>query len=171
MEAQAQTTRSLRRAIVLVVTVAAVAVPAAQANHQYGDAVDRQAPANVGAQDQAATGGYLDAVDRFVLNNAPLDAVDRWLINHPPEGVASGALDAVEFIRSQPRAETAGRGYDAVELIRSQPKGTTTPTLVSVEPGFDWGDAGIGAGMAFGALLLAAAVAYAARSRGRVAHS
>jgi hypothetical protein len=28
-------------------------------------------------------------------------------------------------------------------------------TLVSTNPGFDWGDAGIGAGAAFGALLLA----------------
>ena len=165
MKTLTQTTRSITRAIVLVLAVAAIAVPAAQANHQYGDAVDRHAAS------LSPAGGYLDAVDRYILNNAPPDAVDRLLRNHEPEIVVGGALDEIELVRGEARGATANRSYDAVELVRSQPTETSAQVAVAAEPGFDWADAGIGAGVAFAAMLLAAAAVLAARGRGRVAHS
>jgi hypothetical protein len=43
-------------------------------------------------------------------------------------------------------------------------------TVVSTSPGFDWGDAGIGAGAALGAMLLASIAGLAVvRRRGRLA--
>ena len=196
MEASRRTYRKRVRWLVLALAVVAVGVPAAQAAEDpYLDAVDRyvlnnpggiQSATGLDAVDRTAlndsvhvkgtpasetSGGYLDAVDRFVLNNRPLDVIDRWLLNHPPQGVSTGSFDAIELVRNDPRGVTANRGYDAVELVRALPKSQPTPATVAAEPGFDWADAGIGAGIAFGAMLLAAAAALGARSRGRVAHS
>ena len=195
MEASRRTYRKRVRWLVLALAVVAVGVPAAQAAEDpYLDAVDRyvlnnpggiQSATGLDAVDRTAlndsvhfdgtpagetSGGYLDAVDRFVLNNRPLDVIDRWLLNHPPQGVSTGSFDAIELVRNDPRGVTANRSYDAVELVRTQPKSLPT-SAVATEPGFDWADAGIGAGIAFGAMLLAAAAALGARSRGRVAHS
>jgi hypothetical protein len=45
-----------------------------------------------------------------------------------------------------------------------------TTTVVSTGDGFDWGDAGIGAATAIGAVLLASVAAVAMRRRGRLAY-
>lgn len=176
------------RAIVLGLAVAAFAVPAAQANHDYGDAFARSLGNTVDLP------GYPDAVDRAALNraaqtspdaferavrngvggqavldvsgNAYPDAFDRALRNGPTH---VGSLDEIELIRSQPRVDVPVRGLDLIEQVGIEPRQTTTPSTVST-PGFDWADAGIGAGLAFGALLLAAAAAIAVRGRSRVVH-
>jgi hypothetical protein len=61
---------------------------------------------------------------------------------------------------------------DGVEITRTQPRSNTADTLsvpqVVSSPGFDWGDAGIGAGIALGLVLLAGAAFQATRHLGRM---
>ena len=74
------------------------------------------------------------------------------------------ARDGIEIARLQPRTEV--RAGDLIENVRLAPRTVSTPVVVS-SPGFDWSDAGIGAGLAL-ALVLAAGAAYiATRHMGR----
>lgn len=83
------------------------------------------------------------------------------------------ALDSVEFVRAAPRTTAPD-----IELVRLQPRNTThaldnielvrvAPQTGSPEvaaaPGFDWGDAGIGAGVMAGFALLGLGAAAATR--------
>jgi hypothetical protein len=53
--------------------------------------------------------------------------------------------------------------------VRVEPRGLDQPTLVATDSrSFDWGDAGIGAGLAFAAILLAGAAALSVRQYGRL---
>jgi hypothetical protein len=74
------------------------------------------------------------------------------------------ARDGVEYIRGQSRFDV--RPGDRIENVRLQPRTVSTPQVVS-SPGFDWRDAGIGAGLALGLALLAAAALRATRHLGR----
>jgi hypothetical protein len=61
------------------------------------------------------------------------------------------------------------RGSDRVENVRVEPRGLDKPVLVvSDGSSFDWGDAGIGAGLAFAAILLAGAAALSVRQFNRL---
>ena len=65
-------------------------------------------------------------------------------------------------------APTPAAADDGIVLRRDGSKAVqvvTVPSQVAQAEGFDWGDAAIGAGAGLGALLLAAARAYVARSR------
>jgi hypothetical protein len=75
-------------------------------------------------------------------------------------------LDGVENVRVEPRGDV--RGLDGVENVRVEPRGLDKPVLVSDTRSFDWGDAGIGAGLAFAAILLAGAAALSVRQYGRL---
>jgi hypothetical protein len=55
-------------------------------------------------------------------------------------------------------------------LWRTAAPVSSVPVLAVPEKGFDWSDAGIGAGVTFGSLLLASAGAFAVRRRGVLAH-
>jgi len=157
--------RRLRPAL-LVLVVAGFAAPSAQAGKAGDlvpppDAVDRYIANNLDdIQAQLGLGGPLDAVDRFILNNAPLDAVDRFILNNAP-------LDAVDrSILNHPQGLEMG-ALGEVEEVAVQPP-TAAP---AVGGGFDWADAGVGAAIAFGTMLLAVGTALAARTRGRLAQS
>jgi hypothetical protein len=74
------------------------------------------------------------------------------------------ARDGIEVARLQPRNEV--RSGDLIENVRLAPRSVSTPQVVA-SPGFDWSDAGIGAGLAL-ALVLAGGAAYiATRHMGR----
>ena len=68
------------------------------------------------------------------------------------------AQDKIELVRLQPRSTV--HSLDGVELVRLAPRTTQAPDVVS-SPGFDWGDAAIGASLvvALGLLGLGAAMA------------
>jgi hypothetical protein len=68
--------------------------------------------------------------------------------------------------RSQPAVQMGD--YSGIEQARLQPRGTSGPQLVSA-PSFDWGDAGVGAGLAFAAMLLAGVTSLALRQNRRLA--
>ena len=69
--------------------------------------------------------------------------------------------DQIEVVRAQPRATPS----DKIEFVRTQPRSIGEPQVVSA--GFDWKDAGIGAGLALALVLLGAGAALASRHVGR----
>ena len=69
--------------------------------------------------------------------------------------------DQIEVVRAQPRATPS----DKIEFVRTQPRSIGKPQVVSA--GFDWKDAGIGAGLALALVLLGAGAALASRHVGR----
>jgi hypothetical protein len=64
------------------------------------------------------------------------------------------------------QSQVKGGDYALLEKNRGEPSTVATPQLVS-SPGFDWGDAGIGAGVAIGLLLLGGAAVSASRHLGK----
>jgi hypothetical protein len=74
------------------------------------------------------------------------------------------ARDGIEVARLQPRNEV--RSGDLIENVRLAPRSVSTPQLVS-SPGFDWSDAGIGAGLALILVLAGGAALIATRHMGR----
>ena len=63
-------------------------------------------------------------------------------------------------------SQVKGSDYALLEKNRGEPSTVATPQLVS-SPGFDWGDAGIGAGVAIGLVLLGGAGVSASRHLGK----
>jgi hypothetical protein len=74
------------------------------------------------------------------------------------------ARDGIEVVRLQPRNEV--RAGDLIENVRLEPRSVSTPQVVS-SPGFDWSDAGIGAGLALIIVLAGGAALVATRHMGR----
>lgn len=74
------------------------------------------------------------------------------------------ARDGVEVTRMHPRS--TARDYDVIENRRGAPSTISTPQVVSA-PGFDWGDAGVGAGIVLGLALLAGAALRTTRHLGK----
>jgi hypothetical protein len=70
--------------------------------------------------------------------------------------------DAIEVARTNPRNVVSAD----IENVRLQPRTISTPQVVAA--GFDWGDAGVGAGIAFGLLLIGGAAFYGTRHLGKV---
>jgi hypothetical protein len=88
-----------------------------------------------------------------------------------PSGLPSAGLndylkarDGIEVVRLQPRNEV--RSGDLIENVRLAPRSVSTPQVVS-SPGFDWSDAGIGAGLALALVLAGGAALIATRHMGR----
>jgi hypothetical protein len=67
----------------------------------------------------------------------------------------------IENVRLQPRTVVSAD----IENVRLQPRTTSTPEVVSA--GFDWGDAGIGAGLVLGLVLIGGGAFYGTRYLGK----
>jgi hypothetical protein len=78
-----------------------------------------------------------------------------------PMDYAINRGDLIEVVRSTP----SGSPSDKIEFVRTQPRSIGEPQLVSA--GFDWKDAGIGAGLALALVLLGGGAALASRRVGR----
>jgi hypothetical protein len=85
-----------------------------------------------------------------------------------PTDYAANRGDRIELARLNDRVGNDVRGLDRVENVRVEPRGLDKPVLVSDTRSFDWGDAGVGAGLAFAAIMLAAAAALSVRQSGRL---
>jgi hypothetical protein len=108
-----------------------------------------------------------DALDRYRASNQPVsDALDRYLHN-TPDGYQPqlGAPVQVAFVR--PDGPDGHQPYAAYSAVAST---LPAPNAVGAE-GFDWRDAGVGAGVAFGLGLLAGGAALTVRDRRRLAQS
>jgi hypothetical protein len=141
--------RMLRR-IALAFAVAAVAAPTAQA-----------VPLEPGATEASVPRG----------NTAPHGTTIPQQYGMPtamPSDYAANRSDRIELARLNERVGGDVRGLDGVENVRVEPRGLDKPVLVSDTSSFNWGDAGIGAALAFAAILLAGAAALSARQYGRL---
>jgi hypothetical protein len=69
-------------------------------------------------------------------------------------------------ICAREESQVKGSDYALLEKNRGEPSTVATPQLVP-SPGFDWGDAGIGAGVAIGLVLLGGAAVSASRHLGK----
>jgi hypothetical protein len=94
------------------------------------------------------------------------DRIELARLNDRGKGADLRSLDGVENVRATPDSNV--RGLDRVENVRVEPRGSNEPVLVTDTRSFDWGDAGIGAGLAFAAILLAGAAALSVRQYGRL---
>jgi hypothetical protein len=86
-----------------------------------------------------------------------------------PTDYAAHRGDRIELVRLNDRVGNDVRGLDRVENVRVEPRGLDKPTLVASDSrSFNWSDAGIGAGLAFAAILLAGAAALSVRQYNRL---
>ena len=90
-----------------------------------------------------------------------VDASDYGMPRATPQDYAVSRGDLIEVVRSTPN----GTSSDKIEFVRTQPRSIGEPQVVSA--GFDWKDAGIGAGLALALVALGFGAALASRHVGR----
>jgi hypothetical protein len=133
--------------IALGLAVAAVAAPVAQAKVDEGSSVQAN--------------GYQAFATDFPSYANVVDASDYGMPRPTATDYAISRGDLIEVVRSTPN----GTSSDKIEFVRTQPRSIGEPQVVSA--GFDWKDAGIGAGLALALVLLGAGAALASRHVGR----
>ena len=133
--------------IALGLAIAAVAAPVAQAKVDEGSSV------------QANT--YQAFATDFPSYANVVNASDYGMPRPTATDYAISRGDLIEVVRSTPN----GTPSDKIEFVRTQPRSIGEPQVVSA--GFDWKDAGIGAGLALALVLLGTAAALASRHVGR----
>jgi hypothetical protein len=105
-------------------------------------------------------------------NTAPhgnqVEAGEYGMPTAMPSDYAANRGDRIELARLQDRTGSDLRAGDRVENVRVEPRGLDQPVLVVNDSSFNWSDAGIGAGLAFAAILLAGAAALGVRQHGRL---
>jgi hypothetical protein len=156
--------------VALGLAIAAVAAPVAQAKMDEGSSVqangyqafvtDFPSSANEGSSVQA--NGYQAFVTDFPSSSPNVVAASAYGMPRPtPTDYAISRGDLIEVVRSTPN----GTSSDKIEFVRTQPRSIGEPQVVSA--GFDWKDAGIGAGLALALVLLGGGAALASRHVGR----
>jgi hypothetical protein len=163
-------TRLLRQ-LVLGFAVALVAVPVAQAHPFEG------ATPSLGYIEDTSDSSSVNAVVRgdykAGLGAAPNTAIiagdDKRGIRTPTSGVGLIGDDKQNLPPADARALALAEYY-RYWRVPPQARGLDAPQVVSnPSGGFDWGDAGIGAGTVFAAVLLGAGAVLASRHVGRPA--
>ena len=129
----------------LGLAIAAIAAPVAQAKIDEGSSVQAN--------------GYQAFVTDFP--SSQVNASDYGMPRAMPVDYAVNRGDQIEVVRALP----SGSPSDKIEFVRTQPRSIGEPQVVSA--GFDWKDAGIGAGLALALVLLAGGAALASRHVGR----
>jgi hypothetical protein len=133
--------------IALGLAIAAVAAPVAQAKMDEGSSVQAN--------------GYQAFATDFPSYANVVNASDYGMPRPTATDYAISRGDLIEVVRSTPN----GTPSDKIEFVRSQPRSIGEPQVVSA--GFDWKDAGIGAGLALALVLLGGGAALASRHVGR----
>ena len=162
--------------MVLGFAVAALVVPAtAQARVDEGGIGQPNSVSEIGvkankAQIDFASQSQVKAYVPFVTDfpkyesTVKVNAGDYGMPRAMPTDYALQRGDAIEVARTHER--TAVRDGDLIENVRLEPRSVSTPQLVS-SPGFDWSDAGIGAGLLLGLMLVGGAAFYGTRQLGK----
>jgi hypothetical protein len=133
----------------LAFAVAAVAAPTAQARIDEAGGLTSASVRGeyIKAGSQSSSNSYIAGVTDFpkAVNHAAK-------IGGTPVGLPHAGLndylrsrDGIENVRLAPRS--TARSFDGIENVRVEPRTVDSPSLVA-SPGFDWSDAGIGAGVA-----------------------
>jgi hypothetical protein len=122
------------------------------------------------AQTDFAAEGQVNTFVPFVTDFPKYESTSK-VSTGTPVGLPNAGLneylkarDGIEIARLQPRSEV--RAGDLIENVRLEPRTVSTPQVVS-SPGFDWSDAGIGAGLALILVLAGGAALIATRHMGR----
>jgi hypothetical protein len=137
----------LIKRIALGLAIAAFAAPVAQTKLDEGSSV------------QASD--YQPFVTDFPSYANAVDASDYGMPRATPQDYAISRGDLIEVVRSAP----SGTPSDKIEFVRTRPRSIGEPQAVSA--GFDWTDAGIGAGVALALILLGGGAVLATRQLGR----
>jgi hypothetical protein len=154
--------------IALGLAIAAIAAPVAQAKIDEGvqgqpsasNQVVKPIPYRWPSSGEALKGiAYRQFVTDFP--SSQVNASDYGMPRAMPGDYAVNRGDQIEVVRALP----SGSPSDKIEFVRTQPRSIGEPQLVSA--GFDWKDAGIGAGLALALVLLGAGAALASRHVGR----
>ena len=117
---------------------------------------------------QSQSNGFVAGVTDFpsnsqVLSKSQVKAGDYGMPRAMPSDYALQRGDAIEIARLHERNTV--RPGDLIENVRLQPRTVSTPQVAST--GFDWGDAGIGAGILLGLVLVGGGAFYATRQVGK----
>ena len=144
--------RNLRRnwfikRIALGLAIAAFAAPVAQAKVDEGSSIQAN--------------GYQAFVTDFPSYANGVNASDYGMPRPTATDYAISRGDLIEVVRSIPN----GTSSDKIEFVRTQPRSIGEPQVVAA--GFDWKDAGVGAGLALALVLLGGGAALASRHVGR----
>jgi hypothetical protein len=110
---------------------------------------------------EVQTVDYQPFVTDFPSYANVVDASDYGMPRATPQDYAISRGDLIEVVRSTPNATSS----DKIEFVRTQPRSIGEPQVVSA--GFDWKDAGIGAGFVLALVLLGFGAALASRHVGR----
>jgi hypothetical protein len=173
--------------IALGLAIAAFAAPAAQAKVDEGSSVqangfqafvsdfpshpstrvnvDHLGWPGVNPSDYALnTGDQIEVVrvEQPRSTGGDIIAADYGMPRAMPQDYAISRGDLIEVVRSTP----SGTSSDKIEFVRTQPRSLGEPQVVAA--GFNWKDAGIGAGLALALVLLGAGAALASR---RIGHA
>jgi hypothetical protein len=147
----------LIKRIALGFAVAAFVAPVAQARVDEGIQGQPNSSAEV-----IRSSDYQPFVTDFPSYANVVDAADYVGIPRAtPMDYAISRGDLIEVVRSTPNATSS----DKIEFVRTQPRSIGEPQVVAV--GFDWKDAGIGAGLALALVLLGGGAVLASRHVGR----
>jgi hypothetical protein len=161
----------LIKRIALGLAVAAFAAPVAQASVDEGiqgqpNAANEVKPIpylwpSSGDKD-VKSNGYQPFVTDFPSYANVVDASAYGMPRPTAMDYAISRGDLIEVVRSTPNATPT----DKIEFVRTtQPRSTGEPQVVAI--GFDWKDAGIGAGLALALVLLGGGAVLATRRLGR----
>lgn len=110
---------------------------------------------------EVQTVAYQPFATDFPSNANLVDASDYGMPRATPQDYAVSRGDLIEVVRSTPN----GTSSDKIEFVRTQPRSIGEPQAVSA--GFDWKDAGIGAGVILALVFLGGGAALASRHVGR----
>jgi hypothetical protein len=151
--------------IALGFAVAAFAAPVAQATVDEGSIAQAKAESSIvqaHTYQPVQADGYHAFVTDFPSYANVVDASDYGMPRPTAMDYAISRGDLIEVVRSTPNATSS----DKIEFVRTtQPRSTGEPQVVAV--GFDWKDAGIGAGLALALVLLGGGAVLASRHVGR----
>jgi hypothetical protein len=154
------------RRFALVLAVAAVAAPVAQAT-SYDDRPGGTVAQATSSEDRPGNAQlrYFVPPPGTVVGSEPLDTFERWAKNHSPAPTPQGSPEGEALGRY---AESlVGDSTSAGEPVRQSPRGLSSPQVA--ETGFQWDDAAIGGGFALGLMLLGGAAFLATRHISRPA--
>jgi len=161
------------RRMVLGLAVAAVAAPVAQAKIDEGQSSQPSSGGLLAHDDKVIVGlptSVLAGDDKVIVDvpTAVLARDDKVIVTSPAPVLARDDKVIVESPTSVP---AFGVDYNQFGYRHALPQDYgITPTQVASRPdGFDWSDAGLGAGLALALMLLAAGAAAGTRRLGRPA--
>jgi hypothetical protein len=115
-----------------------------------------------GALVKVSDNGFVAGLTDFP-SKSQVKAGDYGMPRAMPSDYGLQRGDSIEIARLHERNTV--RPGDLIENVRLQPRTVSTPQAVSA--GFDWGDAGIGAGILLGLVLVGGAAFYATRQVGK----